>query len=464
MTDIAPPEKSLRQRIVSSMGLSTLQFASQVMLRLVSTVVLTRLLAPEIYGVFAVVLLYRYLLEMFSDIGIRPVILTKEGETDAAFLRTCWTASVLRGIVIALLSCLIGLVIAWLQSRGTFVPENAYADPVLPGAIAALGVVSLIGSMQSMNRYVYEREMTFGHVTLNLILSNLIGLISTVILAYWLRSVWALVFGAYIQWTFMTAYSHVFFKGPRMGVAFDRHSIGLIIARGKWIIGHSSLTALSQAADRMVLGFVMNSSMFGFYFIARQIVDLGSNFLTAMHYQMGLQVFTRLMEQGVAAFRAKYYRYRLFFDALAGLGAGAVFVTAQLLVDIVFDDRYADVAHFVRILVFALLPIGILTLRDAYNAERKFRHMTLLSLVSTLTLWIGLMVAVALGSIWGAVWVIALHKFSEALVLWWLAYRRDWLVIWREALVGVFFAVGALIGQAGLGVFAWAAGGALAAG
>lgn len=232
MTDIAPPEKSLRQRIVSSMGLSTLQFASQVMLRLVSTVVLTRLLAPEIYGVFAVVLLYRYLLEMFSDIGIRPVILTKEGETDAAFLRTCWTASVLRGIVIALLSCLIGLVIAWLQSRGTFVPENAYADPVLPGAIAALGVVSLIGSMQSMNRYVYEREMTFGHVTLNLILSNLIGLISTVILAYWLRSVWALVFGAYIQWTFMTAYSHVFFKGPRMGVAFDRHSIGLIIARG----------------------------------------------------------------------------------------------------------------------------------------------------------------------------------------------------------------------------------------
>ena len=59
---------SLRGRILSSVKLSSLQFASQIALRLISTIVLTRLLAPEIYGVFAVVLLYRYLLEMFSDL------------------------------------------------------------------------------------------------------------------------------------------------------------------------------------------------------------------------------------------------------------------------------------------------------------------------------------------------------------------------------------------------------------
>lgn len=446
MTEAAPSEKTLRQRILSSVGLSSLQFASQIGLRLISTVVLTRLLAPEIYGVFAVVLLYRYLLEMFSDLGIRSVILTKEGEVDATFLRTCWTVAMLRGGLILLISCLIALVIAALQAAGLFAADNAYAAPVLPYTIAALGGVSLIAGLQSMNRYVYEREMNFVQVTIGMILSNLVGLFVTILLAWWLRSVWALVIGAYVQSITLLVYSFLAFKGPRMGLSLDRPSLAAIIARGKWIIGHSALTALAQAADRLVLGFVMTSSAFGFYFIARQIVDLGSGFLNTVHAQMGLQVFTRIMGKGPEDFRQKYYRYRLFFDALAGLGAGGVFLLAPGLVDFIFDDRYGEVGPFVQILVFGLLPIGALLLRDAYGAERKFREMTFLSLVSTVTLWIGLMSAVWMDSIPGALLVIALHRLPEVIILWKLGLSRGWLVFWREGLVLGFFALGAGLG------------------
>jgi O-antigen/teichoic acid export membrane protein len=446
MTEAAPSEKTLRQRILSSVGLSSLQFASQIGLRLISTVVLTRLLAPEIYGVFAVVLLYRYLLEMFSDLGIRSVILTKEGEVDATFLRTCWTVSMLRGGMILLISCLIALVVSGLQAAGIFAADNAYAAPVLPYAIAVLGGVSLIAGLQSMNRYAYEREMNFVQVTIGMILSNFVGLIVTILLALWLRSVWALVIGAYVQSVTLLVYSFLAFKGPRMGLSLDRPSLTTIIARGKWIIGHSALTALAQAADRLVLGFIMTSSAFGFYFIARQIVDLGSGFLNTVHAQMGLQVFTRIMGKGPEDFRRKYYGYRLFFDALAGLGTGGVFVLAPKLVELVFDDRYGQVGPFVQILVFSLLPIGALVLREAYSAERKFREMTFLSLASTVTLWVGLMVTVWMGSIPGALLVIALHRLPEVIILWTLGFRRGWLVFWREGLVLAFFALGAGLG------------------
>ena len=435
----------LRARILSSVKLSSLQFASQIALRLVSTIVLTRLLAPEIYGVFAVVLLYRYLLEMFSDLGIRSVILTKEDGVDATFLKTCWTVSILRGLVIVAVSVGIALVIAWLQGRGSFAPDNAYFDPVLPYAIAALGVVSLISSLQTVNRYVYERDMQFGHVTISMILSNLIGLTATILLALWLRSVWALVFGAYIQWGFLTLYSFFAFKGPRMGLLLDKPALKIIIGRGKWIIGHSSLTALSQAADRLVLGFVMNSSMFGFYFIARQIVDIGQGFLGTINTQMGLQVFTRIIGNP-KEFRPKYYRYRLFFDALAGLGAGGVFIIAPALVELIFDDRYEDVAPILQILVFGLLVTGALVLRSALGAERKFREITLLGLLSTVVLWVGLLIAVFYGNVTAALIVIALHMIPEAIVLGWLSHKREWLVLWREGLVFVFFGIGAILG------------------
>ena len=436
----------LRGRILSSVKLSSLQFASQIGLRLVSTIVLTRLLAPEIYGVFAVVLLYRFLLEMFSDIGIRSVILTKEGETDETFLRTCWTVSILRGLLIALVSCAIAATIAWMQARGGFATDSAYAAPVLPWAIAALGGVSLIVGFQTTNRFDYEREMKFGHVTIGTVFSNVVGLIATIALAWWLRSVWALVIGAYIQWTTLTLYSFFAFKGASMGWSLDRASLGIIIARGKWIVGHSILTALSQAADRLVLGFVMNSSMFGFYFIARQIVDIGLTFLNTVHAQMGLQVFTRIMGKTPEHFQPRYYKYRLFFDGLAGLGAGGVFVIAPALVDLVFDDRYAEVAPMIKYLVFALLPVGALVLREAYSAERKFREMTVLSLVSTITLWVGLGLSIWLGSIPAALLVIALHRLPEAIILWKLAAARGWLIPWREGIVLVFFGIGAALG------------------
>lgn len=435
---------------MSSAGYSSLQFMSQIGLRLVSTVVLTRLLTPEIYGVFAIVLLYRYLLEMFSDLGIRSVILTKEGETDATFLRTCWTVSMLRGGIILAVSCLIALVIAALQGIGLFAADNAYAAPVLPYAIAALGGVSLISSLQTTNRYVYERDMLFGRLTIGMLLSNTLGLIATIALAWWLRSVWALVIGAYIQWGTLTVYSYAAFRGPAMRICFDRPSLKIIVARGKWIIGHSTLTALSQAADRLVLGFVMTSSLFGFYYIARQIIDLISGFLTTVHAQMGLQVFTRIMGKGPEDFRTKYYRYRLFFDALAGASAGGLIVLAPLLVDLVFDDRYGQVAPFVQLLIFVLLPIGSLLLREAYSAERKFREMTFLSLISTLTLWAGLLTTVWLGSVTASLLVIALHRLPETVILWWLSARRGWIIPWREGLVLVFFGLGAGLGWVAL--------------
>ena len=446
----APENKlaDLRSRILSSVKLSSLQFASQIGLRLISTIILTRLLAPEIYGVFAIVLLYRYLLEMFSDLGIRSIILTKEGDVDRTFLQTCWTVSVMRGVLIAAVSIGIALIIAALQASDLFSSESAYAAHVLPWAIAALGGVSTVASLQTVNRYVYERNMAFGFVTLVTVLSNLLGLLATIALAYWLRSVWALVIGAYIQFGTVTVLSFFVFKGPPMGFALDRPSLAIAIGRGKWIIGHSALTALSQSADRLVLGFVMNSSLFGFYFIARQIVDLGSGFLTTVHTQMGLQVFSRIMEEGPQIFRKKYYRYRLIFDALAGAGAGGVFILAPQIVDLIFDDRYQQVGPFVQLLAFSLLLIGPLILREAFSAERKFREMTILSLVSTLVLWGALLIAIWLENISAALIAIALHRLPEAAILWWLAKRRDWLVIWRESLVLVAFCGGTVIGWA----------------
>lgn len=437
---------SFRSRVLASVKLSSLQFLSRIGLRLVSTVVLTRLLAPEIYGVFAVVLVYRFILEMLSDLGLRSVILTYEGKLNDTFLRVCWSVSILRGVVIFLLSALIGLGIFWLQGTGAFSEDSAYRAATLPLAITALGASSFLAGFLSMNRYATERDMKFGQVTIGTISANVIGLIVTIVLAYFLRSVWALVLGTVAQTLVLVLHSHLAFAGPRMRPAMNREALSIIFARGKWIIGHSSLTAASQAADRLMLGFVTASATFGYYYIARQVLELVNTFLHSIHTQMGLQVFTHILKTPETV-RKNYYRYRLFYDLPAGLAAGGLFVLAPTLVDIVFDDRFANVAPIIQVLVFALPLLGPLTLREAYSAERRFRDMTLLSVVSASTLWAGLLLAtLTFGSFVGALWVIALYRLPEVLLLYVGAWRRRWFVWWREALIPLIFATGAGLG------------------
>ena len=449
-------DTGLRAKVLSSTKLTTLSYISSIMTRLVSTVILTRLLAPEIYGVFAVVMVYLYVLPMFSDLGVRSLILTKEGEVEDDFLRTCWTVSILRGIVICLLSCGVGGAIAMMQGMEVFAPDSPYAATALPWALAALGVTMIVLGLQSPMLFMQERNMAFGKVVGLNIVVDLIGLFVTIALAFYLRSVWALVIGNATRTVLYSLASFVFFKGPAMGLCLNRAHLSTVIDRGKWIIGHSALTAISQSGDRLILGFVMSSSTFGFYFIARQLVGIVEWFLISLDQRIGLQVFTQLHKSDTAGFRRNYYKFRLFFDIIAGLAAGSLIVLSPLIVEIMFDDRYLEVAPIAQVLVWSVLLVGPLLLRSAFGAERRFKEMTLLSVVSTATLWIGLLSAIfVFDSVQIALMVIALHRLPEAMICTLWGGDRDWVIVWREFIGFVFCGFGVLLG---LGLLAlWSA-------
>lgn len=424
------------------------------MLRLVSTVVLTRLLAPDVYGVFAVVLVYMYILEMFSDVGLRSLVFTKEEPVDDAFLHTCWTIAIARGFVILLFSVGLGYSISILQQSGTFPNSSAYAAPELPWALAALGIVSFVKGFQSLNLFMTERQMQFGRVTLMRISANFISLIVTITLAVYLRSIWALVLGALVRSLIDVVFSFLLFSGPSMKLRADLASLRLAYGRGKWILTHSILTALAHSADRLALGFFMSSATFGSYAIARQIIELFTKFVASMHSQMALQVFTKVLADEVSVFRQKYYRYRLVFDSISGLCAGGLLVLAPMIVTIIFDERYKSVAPLMQMLCLGLVVIGPLILRDAFSAQRKFKDMTILSIASTATIWLGLGVSLLIfSSIPAAVICIALYRLPEAIMLWVKGYRLGWITPARETLPIIFLLAGMASGWAVLEVW-----------
>ena len=211
---------------------------------------------------------------------------------------------------------------------------------------------------------------------------------------------------------------------------------------------HSGLTAIVLVADRLVLGFVMSASSFGFYYIARQIVDLVELFLNSVHGQMGLQVFTALQKgDDAAGLRGRYYRYRILFDGVAMFSAGALLTFAPALVDIIYDDRYLDVAITIQILAVGLVLIGPGLLREAYSAQRRFKEMTTLSLVRAVSIWIGLGVAIfGFDSVTAALFVVSLHRIPETLMLLAKGRSEGWVSLLSEIRMIPLVAVGAAFG------------------
>lgn len=389
-----------------------------------------------------------YILHMFSDLGIRSLILTHDRELDTGFLRSCWTVQILRGFLVGILVAGAGLAIGGLQGAGLFANDSSYASPILPYAIAAMAGGAVLDSLQSPAKFLYEKRMEFRLLTQSRILMHVVSTIMIIILALFFKSVWALVIGTLFNSAANLVVSFCVFRGPSMKLEWSPRDMSAILGRGKWIASHSAQTALINMADRILLGLVMPASMFGFYFIARQIIDLVAGFLEKTDAQMGLQIFRDLQKRfDRKSLSERYYRYRVVFDAIAMTTCGVLLTLSPLLVEILYADAYQRVAGIVQILALGLPLTGPGLIRTAFSAQRRFRAMAVLSFVRMFTIWAGLGVAILVfQSVPGAVLAVALHRVPEIGLLLWRGWREGLVSPIREVRLLPLLAVGAALG------------------
>ena len=87
--------------------------------------------------------------------------------------------------------------------------------PDLAAVGRALGLHAILGGLCSTNIAVADRKLNIGRLTLIDLGSYATGLVCTILLAWWLRSVWSLVLGTFVQASLKLAASHLLLEGPR---------------------------------------------------------------------------------------------------------------------------------------------------------------------------------------------------------------------------------------------------------
>ncbi|MEC9372779.1 MAG: oligosaccharide flippase family protein, partial [Planctomycetota bacterium] len=98
--EMAAPRGRLTRRVIHASMWTIGGYAGAQALRLISNLILTRLLLPEHFGLMLIVMVFLQGLQMFSDIGLSPAVVKSDHGDDPVFLNTAWTMQVIRGALL----------------------------------------------------------------------------------------------------------------------------------------------------------------------------------------------------------------------------------------------------------------------------------------------------------------------------------------------------------------------------
>lgn len=217
-------ERSMKEKLVIAAGLKAVEQAVLVITRLGATLILTRLLAPETYGVFVVIITLQVMTNMLTDFGPRSLILSmrEEERVDLRFLHTCWALQLLRGLVLFILFLLIAAAIAGAQAAGIVAPDSAYAAEDLPAAFAVLGLAVVIQGLETMNQYLHERDLRLVRLAAVRIGYAVATPTLMILFALVTPTVWCMVLASIVSMTLKVVALELLMIGPRMRFLIDR--------------------------------------------------------------------------------------------------------------------------------------------------------------------------------------------------------------------------------------------------
>lgn len=404
---------SLTARIIRGAALSIGGFGISQVLRLASNLVLTRLLFPEAFGLMGLVTVFLVGLQMISDVGIGPAISQSPRGDNPDFLNTAWTLQILRGVLLFLVGC------ALAQPASVF-----YAQPALAGILVLASGQLLIAGFMPTRRDTANRHLRLGRVTLLELVAQALGIVVMVLMAFWLKSVWALVLGSLTGVSLQVLLMSLFLPGAPNRLRLERAAALELLHFGKWIFLSTIFGFLFMQGDKLILGKFLPLDAFGIYGIGY--------FLGSVPFMLGTVAITRMLipiyrERPPAASRDNFLKLRrMRVLVTSGLMAAAT-VAAFLgvwIVELLYDARYHDAGAVVVLVTCIQIPMIIgLTYDHAALASGDSRKFFVVTAVKATLSVAGLYFGVQAGGLLGALVGQGLAMVLSYPALVWLVAR-----------------------------------------
>jgi O-antigen/teichoic acid export membrane protein len=332
-----------RLAVLKGVGWTVGGFSVGQLLRLVTIVAIARLLAPELFGIMAIVNSLRTGFDLVSDIGIGQNIIQNKNSEDPDFYNTAWTLQLIRGPFLCLICSAAAVPFASLYNT----PELIFVLPVASFYFLILGSTSI-------SIFLLQRRLQFAIVNLFELFYELVSAVAHLLFAYLNPTVWALVFAGLVAHAARMIASYFLLPDIQHKFRLCKPYAWQILRFGKWIFLASLVYFLSMNFDRLFLGKVAPLALLGAYGIARSLSDPIGALVVRLGNYIVFPIFASSSDISRDDLRTQVVSLRMKSLTLAALGLSLFAAVADLPVKILFDQRYQATAWMLPLLAIGL--------------------------------------------------------------------------------------------------------------
>jgi O-antigen/teichoic acid export membrane protein len=373
---------TLKHRTFSAVRWTTTAAVARTLLQLAQVAVLARMLAPEDYGLMAMVNVVLGFAGIFADMGVNSAYVQRQDVTQEHRSSLFWLNVGISGTLTLLV-----LVFSPLIAR-------FFGDIRLSPLLMLAAGTFVISALGQQVRMTAEKALDFRPVVLLEVAAALLGFAAAVTAAFAGWGVYALIFGGIIAavsgtmmaWLFLT-------RGWRPMWRFRLADVRSYLSFGGALVVNNMVNEFNRSIDLLLGGRMLPAAALGLYSLPRQIVFQIQGTVNPIITRVGFPLISQVQDD-IPRVRTIYLKTLNMTAATnAPLYVGIAFFAPEV-VRIMLGDKWLAAADLLRVLaVWGFLrstgnPVGSL-LRGMGRADLELKWNLGMLFVVPPVLWVG---------------------------------------------------------------------------
>ena len=380
---------SLNKQVVNATKWTTLSELVAKLIVPITSMVLARLLTPEIFGVVATLAMITSFAHLFTDAGFGKYIVQHEFKNEKDLYES---------INIAFWSNFIMSLLVWACIV-------VFADPLAEkvgnaglGHVLIVSSISIpVSSFASMQSALFTRRLAFKELFKVRLVSVLIPLVTTVPLAIWLRSYWAIVLGGLVNSVIgAILLNRLSDWKPSFSYSFPK--LKEMLSFSVWSQIENVSIWLTNYVDIFIVGTMLNQYYLGLYKASSSTVASIVGLITGATTPLLFASLSRL-QSNENEFRQLFFRFQKLVGTLVIPVSVGIFCFSDLITAILLGSQWMEASGFVGLwgLTSGITIVLSHYASEVYRAKGRPKLSVLAQWLHILVMWPVVFIAVKYG-------------------------------------------------------------------
>jgi O-antigen/teichoic acid export membrane protein len=319
--------------------------AANFLLRVVSLMILARLLAPKDFGLVGMVTAFTGVLNLFRDFGLSSAAVQRETVTDEQVSTLFW------------INTLLGLVLGLVAAGMAPVIAAFYHEPRLVGVTVVLAAGFLFNAAGVQHSVLLQRQMRFTALAVIGVASLIVGTAMAVGGAWAGYGYWSLV-AMTVTLPLTNTIGLWMFTGWIPGMPRRRAGIRSMMRFGGTLTLGGLVVYIANNFEKVLLGRFWGADVIGIYGRAYQLINIPTDNLNSAAGEVGFSALSRLQDDPT---RLKSY-FLKGYSLIVALTLPITFVCGLFAEDVIFvllGPKWKEAVPIFRLLAPTILVFAI---------------------------------------------------------------------------------------------------------